>query len=62
MQARKPRLWAKSGRSTWPCQGQRQSDRILPRLARVIIRHADAGYEKAIEMARAKGVEIPGLA
>jgi urocanate hydratase len=26
-----------------------------------VLRHADAGYERAIEVARERGVQIPGL-
>jgi len=26
-----------------------------------IFRHADAGYEQAIEVARTKGIDVPGL-
>jgi urocanate hydratase len=26
-----------------------------------VMRHADAGYELAIDVARAKGVDVPGL-
>jgi len=49
------------------CDGTEEADRRLERVltadpATGIIRHADAGYEQAIEVARAKGVEIPGLA
>jgi urocanate hydratase len=26
-----------------------------------VLRHADAGYERAVEVARERGVKIPGL-
>jgi urocanate hydratase len=26
-----------------------------------VLRHADAGYEEAIEVARSRGVSIPGI-
>jgi urocanate hydratase len=49
------------------CDGTPEADRRIERVltadpATGIIRHADAGYEKAIEVARTKGVDIPGLA
>jgi urocanate hydratase len=48
------------------CDGTTEADARLKRVltadpATGIIRHADAGYEKAIEVARSKGVDIPGL-
>ncbi|MFQ5806916.1 MAG: urocanate hydratase [Phycisphaerae bacterium] len=49
------------------CDGTAEADRRIERVltadpATGIIRHADAGYEKAIEVAKSKGVDIPGLA
>jgi urocanate hydratase len=49
------------------CDGTQEADARIERVltadpATGIIRHADAGYEKAIEVAAAKGVDIPGLA
>jgi urocanate hydratase len=46
------------------CDGTAEADARIQRVltadpATGIIRHADAGYEKAIEVARAKGVDIP---
>ena len=48
------------------CDGTDEADARIKRVltadpATGIIRHADAGYEQAIEVARAKGVDIPGL-
>ncbi len=48
------------------CDGTDEADARIKRVltadpATGIIRHADAGYEKAIEVAREKGVDIPGL-
>ncbi|MBU0640661.1 MAG: urocanate hydratase [Planctomycetes bacterium] len=48
------------------CDGTDEADRRLERVltadpATGIFRHADAGYEKAIEVAQAKGVDVPGL-
>jgi urocanate hydratase len=48
------------------CDGTRQADE---RLARVldgdpglgVMRHADAGYERAAEVAKQRGVKIPGF-
>ncbi len=47
--------------------GTREADRRLERVLRSdpamgVIRHADAGYERASEVARERGVAIPGLA
>ena len=47
------------------CDGTEEADRRLERVltadpATGIIRHADAGYEQAIEVARAKGVDVAG--
>ncbi len=49
------------------CDGTKEADTRIERVltadpATGIIRHADAGYEEAIEVAKAKGVDIPGLA
>jgi urocanate hydratase len=49
------------------CDGTEEADRRLERVltadpATGVIRHVDAGYEQAIEVARAKGVEVPGPA
>jgi urocanate hydratase len=42
---------------------ERRLERVLTAdPATGIFRHADAGYEKAVEVARARGVGIPGLA
>jgi len=41
---------------------QQRLDRVLasdPGMG--VVRHADAGYERAIEVARERGVQIPGL-
>jgi len=48
------------------CDGTPEADARLQRVltadpASGIIRHVDAGYEKAVEVAKAKGVDIPGL-
>ncbi len=48
------------------CDGTDEADARIKRVltadpATGIIRHADAGYEQAIEVAKAKGVDIPGL-
>lgn len=43
-------------------EAERRLERVLTAdPATGIFRHADAGYEKAIEVAREKGVDIPGL-
>jgi urocanate hydratase len=47
------------------CDGTEEADRRLERVltadpATGIIRHADAGYERAIEVARSKGVDLAG--
>jgi urocanate hydratase len=49
------------------CDGTKEADARIERVltgdpATGVIRHADAGYEKAIEVAKARGVDIPGLA
>jgi urocanate hydratase len=49
------------------CDGTKEADARIERVltadpATGIIRHADAGYEKAIEVAKSEGVDIPGLA
>lgn len=49
------------------CDGTEEADRRLERVltadpATGVIRHADAGYEKAIEVARTKGVDVSGPA
>ena len=49
------------------CDGTDQADARIKRVltadpATGVIRHADAGYEKAIEVAKTQGVDIPGLA
>ncbi len=46
------------------CDGTSETDEIIKRVFLTdpgmgIVRHADAGYEKAIEVARQKGVKIP---
>ncbi len=48
------------------CDGSKEADQRLERVltsdpAMGVIRHADAGYEDAIAMARAQNVQIPGL-
>ncbi len=48
------------------CDGTLEADRRIERVltadpATGVIRHADAGYERAIEVARSKGIDIPGL-
>lgn len=44
-------------------EAERRLERVLTAdPATGIIRHADAGYELAIEVAKAKGVDVPGLA
>jgi urocanate hydratase len=48
------------------CDGSEAADRRLARVlnsdpAMGVIRHADAGYEEAQQVARQKGVRIPGL-
>jgi len=48
------------------CDGTEEADRRLERVltadpATGVIRHADAGYEQAIEVARTKDIDIPGL-
>ena len=48
------------------CDGTPEADTRIERVltadpATGVIRHADAGYELAIEVAKAKGVDIPGL-
>ncbi len=48
------------------CDGTDEADARIKRVltadpATGVIRHADAGYEKAIEVAREKGVDVPGL-
>lgn len=48
------------------CDGTPEADRRLERVltadpAMGVFRHADAGYDRAIDVARAKGVNIPGL-
>ncbi len=48
------------------CDGTPEADRRIERVltadpATGIIRHADAGYERAIEVARARGIDIPGV-
>jgi urocanate hydratase len=43
-------------------EAERRLERVLTAdPATGIFRHADAGYEKAIEVARTKGVDVPGL-
>lgn len=43
-------------------EAERRLERVLTAdPATGVIRHADAGYELAIEVARAKGVDVPGL-
>ena len=43
-------------------EAERRLERVLTAdPASGIFRHVDAGYEKAIEVARAKGVDVPGL-
>jgi urocanate hydratase len=49
------------------CDGTAEADARIKRVltadpATGVIRHADAGYEKAIEVAKTKGVDIPGPA
>jgi len=48
------------------CDGTKEADARIERVltadpATGIIRHADAGYEKAIEVAKVKGVDVPRL-
>ncbi len=48
------------------CDGTPEADKRIERVltadpATGIIRHADAGYAQAIEVARARGIDIPGL-
>ena len=44
-------------------EAERRLERVLTNdPATGIFRHVDAGYEKAIEVAKAKGVDVPGLA
>ena len=46
--------------------GSREADLRLERVLLAdpgmgVIRHVDAGYEEAIEVAKTKGVKVPGL-
>jgi urocanate hydratase len=48
------------------CDGTPEADARIQRVltadpATGVIRHVDAGYEKAIDVARSKGVDVPGL-
>jgi urocanate hydratase len=48
------------------CDGTKEADARIERVltadpATGIIRHADAGYEKAIEVANGMGIDVPGL-
>ena len=45
--------------------GTKEADAMLERVLKAdpalgVMRHADAGYEKAIEVAHERGVKIPG--
>ncbi|MEM4284251.1 MAG: urocanate hydratase [Candidatus Caldarchaeum sp.] len=48
------------------CDGTREADKRLERVLTAdpglgVVRHADAGYERAIQIARAKGIKMPRL-
>jgi urocanate hydratase len=48
------------------CDGTREADKRLERVLTAdpglgVVRHADAGYEEAIKIAREKGIKMPRL-